>query len=91
MRKIITSLFLSGLVLSVAPITSASAKQIPPKAYSTCAALRKVYPNGVAYSIYVDETGKAAALPKVYNLNLNLKRLGGIGGDDGLLCEKKTK
>jgi hypothetical protein len=89
MRKIITSLFLSGLVLSVAPITSASAKQIPPKSYSSCAALRKDYPNGVAYSTYVDETGKAAALPKVYNLNL--KRLGGIGGDDGLLCEKKTK
>jgi len=89
MRKIITSLFLSGLVLSVAPITSASAKQVPPKAYSTCAALRKVYPNGVAYSTYVDDSGKAAALPKVYNLNW--KRLGGIGGDDGLLCEKKTK
>ena len=89
MRKIITSLFLSGLVLSVAPITSASAKPIPPKSYSTCASLRKDYPNGVAYSIYVDDSGKAAVLPKVYNLNW--KRLGGVAGDDGLICEKKTK
>jgi len=89
MRKIITSLFLSGLVLSAAPITSASAKQIPPKTYSTCAALRKDYPNGVAYSIYVDDSGKAAARPKVYNLNW--KRLGGVDGDDGLICTPKAK
>jgi len=69
MRKIITSLFLSGLVLSVAPITSASAKQIPPKAYSSCAALRKDYSNGVAVDWYSRGTSKAAVKNEVYNLN----------------------
>jgi hypothetical protein len=87
MRKIITSLFLSGLVLSVSPITSASAKQIPPKTYSTCAALRKDYPNGVAVDWYSRGTSKAAVKNEVYNLNyrkLDKKAT-------GLMCAPKTK
>jgi hypothetical protein len=87
MRKIITSLFLSGLVLSVAPITSASAKEIPPKAYSTCAALRKVYPNGVALDWYAKGSTKAVVDAAVYNLNyrkLDKKAT-------GLMCAPKTK
>jgi len=87
MRKIITSLFLSGLVLSVAPITSVSAKQIPPKAYSTCAALRKVYPNGVALDWYAKGSTKAVVDAEVYNLNyrkLDKKAT-------GLMCAPKAK
>ena len=87
MRKIITSLFLSGLVLSVAPITSVSAKEIPPKTYSTCAALRKDYPNGVAVDWYSRGTSKAAVKNEVYNLNyrkLDKKAT-------GLMCAPKTK
>ena len=87
MRKIITSLFLSGLVLSVAPITSASAKEIPPKKYSTCAALRKDYPNGVALDWYARGATKAAVKTEVYNLNyrkLDKKAT-------GLMCVPKTK
>jgi hypothetical protein len=87
MKKIITSLFLSGLVLSVAPITSASAKQIPPKAYSTCAALRKVYPNGVALDWYAKGSTKAVVDAEVYNLNyrkLDKKAT-------GLMCVPKAK
>jgi len=87
MRKIITSLFLSGLVLSVAPITSASAKQIPPKAYSTCAALRKVYPNGVALDWYAKGSTNAVVDAEVYNLNyrkLDKKAT-------GLMCVPKAK
>jgi len=87
MRKIITSLFLSGLVLSVAPMTSASAKQIPPKTYSSCVALRKDYPNGVALDWYARGTTKAAVKTEVYNLNyrkLDKKAT-------GLMCVPKTK
>jgi len=87
MRKIITSLFISGLVLSVAPITSASAKQIPPKTYSSCAALRKDYPNGVAVDWYSRGTSKAAVKDAVYNLNyrkLDKKAT-------GLMCVPKAK
>jgi hypothetical protein len=87
MRKIITSLFLSSLVLSVAPITSASAKQIPPKTYSSCAALRKDYPNGVAVDWYSRGKSKAAVKNEVYNLNyrkLDKKAT-------GLMCVPKAK
>jgi hypothetical protein len=87
MKKIITSLFLSGLVLSVAPITSASAKQIPPKAYSTCAALRKVYPNGVALDWYAKGSTKAVVNAEVYNINY--KKLD--KKSTGLMCVPKTK
>ena len=69
MRKILTSLFISGLVLSIAPITAASAKQIPPKTYSTCAALRKDYPNGVALDFYSRGITKASVKTEVYNMN----------------------
>jgi hypothetical protein len=87
MRKIITSLFLSGLVLSIAPITSASAKQIPPKSYSTCAALRKDYPNGVASSPETRGSTKAAIRTEVYNINYTRldKKI------SGLMCLPKTK
>jgi hypothetical protein len=78
MRKIITSLFLSGLVLSVAPISSVDAKEIPPKTYSTCAALRKDYPNGVAVDWYSRGTSKAAVK------KLDKKAT-------GLMCAPKTK
>ena len=87
MRKIITSLFLSGLVLSVAPISSVVAKEIPPKTYSTCAALRKDYPNGVAVDWYSRGTSKAAVKNEVYHLNyrkLDKKAT-------GLMCAPKTK
>ncbi len=87
MRKIISSLFLSGLVLSVAPISSVVAKEIPPKTYSTCAALRKDYPNGVAVDWYSRGTSKAAVKNEVYNLNyrkLDKKAT-------GLMCAPKTK
>ena len=87
MRKIITSLFLSGLVLSVAPITSASAKQIPPKTYSTCAALRKDYPNGVAVDWYSRGTSKAVVKNEVYNLNYRKLDKNATG----LMCAPKTK
>jgi hypothetical protein len=87
MRKIITSLFLSGLVLSVAPITAASAKQIPPKSYSTCAALRKDYPNGVAMNWFSRGATKAAIKTEVYNINYEKldKKI------TGLMCVPKTK
>ena len=87
MRKIITSLFLSGLVLSVAPITSVSAKQIPPKTYSSCAALRKDYPNGVAMNWMSRGDTKATVKTEVYNINYEKldKKI------TGLLCVPKTK
>ena len=87
MRKIITSLFLSGLVLSVAPITSVSAKQIPPKTHSSCAALRKDYPNGVAMNWMSRGDTKAAVKTEVYNINYEKldKKI------TGLLCVPKTK
>jgi hypothetical protein len=87
MRKIITSLFLSGLVLSVAPITAASAKQIPPKTYSTCSALRKDYPNGVAMNWSTRGATKAAVKTEVYNINYEKldKKI------TGLMCVPKTK
>jgi len=87
MRKIITSLFLSGLVLSVAPITAASAKQIPPKTYSTCSALRKDYPNGVASSQEARGATKAAVRSEVYYLNYTRLDM----SISGLMCVKKTK
>ena len=87
MRKIITSLFLSGLVLSVAPITSVSAKQIPPQTYSTCSALRKDYPNGVAMNWFSRGATKAAIKTEVYNINYEKldKKI------TGLMCVPKTK
>jgi hypothetical protein len=87
MRKIITSLFLSGVVLSVAPITTASAKQIPPKSYSTCAALRKDYPNGIAVDWYSRQTSKAEVKNEVYNLNYRKLDKNATG----LMCVPKTK
>ena len=87
MKKLITSLFLSGLVLSVAPITAASAKQIPPKSYSTCSALRKDYPNGVAMNWFSRGATKAAIKTEVYNINYEKldKKI------TGLVCVPKTK
>ncbi len=69
-------------MLSVAPITSASAKQIPPKAYSTCAALRKVYPNGVAYSIGMHDDSNKSSSDCQRCTTSTTKSLGGISEDD---------
>ena len=87
MRKIFTSLFISGLVLSVAPITAASAKQIPPKTYSTCSALRKDYPQGVAMNWASRGKTKAAVKTEVYNINYEKldKKI------TGLMCVPKAK
>ena len=74
-------------MLSVAPITSASAKQIPPKAYSSCAALRKDYPNGVAVDWYSRGTSKAAVKNEVYNLNYRKLDKNATG----LMCVPKAK
>lgn len=87
MRKTLTSLVVSGLVLLAAPVSVVSAKQIPPKKYSTCAALRRDFPNGVAIDWFAKGQTKAVVNADVYNLNFKKldKKV------TGLLCARKAK
>jgi hypothetical protein len=89
MRKIITPVLLSMLVLAASPAAMVQGKQIPAKKYSSCAALRKDFPKGLAFStLFVEATG-ATVNAKAYNLNW--KALGGLAGDDGIICERVAK
>jgi len=64
------------LVLAASPAAMVQGKQIPPKKYSSCAALRKDFPKGLAFStLFVEATG-ATVNAKAYNLNW--KALGGL-------------
>ena len=77
------------LVLAASPAAMVQGKQIPPKKYSSCAALRKDFPKGLAFStLFVEATG-ATVNAKAYNLNW--KALGGLAGDDGIICERFAK
>ncbi len=76
---------IASLLLIAAPAAMVQGKAVSPKSYSTCAALRKDFPKGVAYSSYTVGTSGAKVNMAVYNANV--KKLDKYS-DDGLICEK---
>jgi hypothetical protein len=80
---------IASLLLIAAPAAMVQGKATPVKTYSSCAALRKDFPKGLAFStLFVEATG-ATVNAKAYNLNW--KALGGLAGDDGIICERVAK
>ena len=78
---------IASLLLIAAPAAMVQGKAVPPKSYSSCAALQKDFPKGIAYSAVTAGTTSATVNAAVYNKNW--KKLD--NGDDGVICEKKKK
>ena len=85
MRKLTTPIMIASLLLIAAPAAMVQGKATPVKTYSSCAALRKDFPKGVAFSSYTVGTSGAKVNKAVYNANY--KKLDKYS-DDGLICEK---
>ena len=85
MRKLTTPIMIASLLLIAAPAAMVQGKAVAAKSYSSCAALRKDFPKGVAYSSYTVGTSGAKVNEAVYNANY--KKLDKFS-DDGLICEK---
>jgi len=85
MRKLTTPIMIASLLLIAAPAAMVQGKAVAAKSYSSCAALRKDFPKGVAYSSYTVGTSGAKVNVAVYNANV--KKLDKYS-DDGLICEK---
>lgn len=86
MRKLTTPIIIASLLLIAAPAAMVQGKAVPSKSYSSCAALRKDFPKGVAYSSLAAGTTGAKVNKSVYNDNF--QKLPAV---DGLICEKKKK
>jgi hypothetical protein len=86
MRKLTTPIIIASLLLIAAPAAMVQGKAVPSKSYSSCAALRKDFPKGVAYSKLAAGTTGARVNKSVYNDNF--QKLPAV---DGLICEKKKK
>jgi hypothetical protein len=84
MRKLTTPIIIASLLLIAAPAAMVQGKAVPARSYSSCAALRKDFPKGVAYSKLT--AGKSGATVNKAVYNANWKKL---NYDDGLLCETK--
>lgn len=87
MRKLTTPIMIASLLLIAAPAAMVQGKAVAAKSYSSCAALQKDFPKGVAYSAITAGTTGAKVNKAVYNANY--KKLD--NGDDGVICEKKKK
>jgi len=87
MRKLTTPIMIASLLLIAAPAAMVQGKAVPTKSYSSCAALKKDFPKGVAFSQFTAGTTGAKANKAVYNANW--KKLD--NGDDGVICEMKKK
>ena len=61
---------IASLLLIAAPAAMVQGKATPVKTYSSCAALRKDFPKGVAYSSYTVGTSGAKVNEAVYNRKL---------------------
>ncbi|MDA0298389.1 MAG: hypothetical protein O3A54_06840 [Actinobacteria bacterium] len=77
---------LASLLLITAPAAMVQGKAVPSKSYSSCAALRKDFPKGVAYSALA--AGKTGAKVNKSVYNENWQKLPAV---DGLICAKKNK
>jgi hypothetical protein len=84
MRKLTTPIMIASLLLIAAPAAMVQGSAVPSKSYSSCSALRKDFPKGVAYSKLT--AGKSGATVNKAVYNANWKKL---NHDDGLLCETK--
>jgi len=87
MRKLTTPIMIASLLLIAAPAAMVQGKAVAANSYSSCAALQKAFPKGVAYSAITAGTTGAKVNKAVYNANY--KKLD--NGDDGVICEKKKK